>query len=206
MKPCVQPDRVNRASTSHISAGSAQRRTGIPFTLRKLRLTYILSFLSYVIKLIRFTTGITRHNRKATLKLRNAMTKPRCRPYGRGPVRPNARILHTVPLIIGSFVAGRTGRGPVRPVAGIGQRSNYEIILFMHALNHQLLTASRAGRTGRGPVRPYTRNLESRRARGSSSCQSGYARLFRKTLDESRSALHTELSIMFSFRFKTLDS
>jgi hypothetical protein len=28
------------------------------------------------------------------------------------------------PLIIGSFVAGRTGRGPVRPVAGIGQKIN----------------------------------------------------------------------------------
>jgi hypothetical protein len=58
--------------------GLAQRNVVLP----RLRLTYILPFLSYVIKLIRFTTGITRHNRKATLKLRNGMTKPRCRPYG----------------------------------------------------------------------------------------------------------------------------
>jgi hypothetical protein len=71
-------------------------------------------------------------------------------------------------LIIGSFVAGRTGRGPVKPVAGIGHKSNYEIILFMHTLNHQLLAASRAGRTGRSPIRPDTGNLESRRAGRSS--------------------------------------
>jgi hypothetical protein len=53
-------------------------------------------------------------------------------------------MMHTLnhkPSIISSFVAGRTGCGPVRPVAGIGHKSNYEIILIMHTINHKLLAA-----------------------------------------------------------------